>query len=58
MQFEHVLIHIAVTVHITSISLVHMFIYSSVCVWPVALNIKVDIHPGGGYWFAANLSPM
>ena len=57
MQFVHVLIHIAVTIHITSISLVHVFIYSSLCVWLVALNIRVGIHPGGGYWFAANLSP-
>ncbi|KAM3706511.1 hypothetical protein ACJW30_03G158500 [Castanea mollissima] len=24
---------------------------------PVAQNIKVDHHPGGGHWFAAGLSP-
>ena len=34
-----------------------VYIFISVCVWPVALNIRVGIHPGGGYWFAANLSP-
>ncbi|XP_040373770.1 uncharacterized protein LOC112198452 [Rosa chinensis] len=24
---------------------------------PVAQNIRVDHHPGGGHWFAAGLSP-